>query len=214
MAKEKIKRQQTVGEELANTISHSVGAFLALVGAVPLVLRGAVTGSALRTGSLLAYGLSLVLLYTASAVYHGVKDPRIKSVLRVMDHCSIFVLILGTYIPMSMIVVGGKTGWLLFLTNATLAVIGITLNAIDLKRFDKVSLVLYAMMGWLVVVAIKSVIDALPALELFLLAGGGVAYTVGIIFYKSQKKYRHFVWHLFVMVGSVMQYGCIALCCV
>ena len=81
---------------------------MALVGAVPLVLRGAVTGSALRTGSLLAYGLSLVLLYTASAVYHGVKDPRIKSVLRVMDHCSISVLILGTYIPMSLLVIGGR----------------------------------------------------------------------------------------------------------
>ncbi len=214
MAKEKIKRQQTVGEELANSISHGVGALLALLGAVPLVARGAMTGSVLRLGSLLAYGISLVLLYGASAVYHAVKEPRIKSVLRVMDHCSIFVLILGTYIPMSLIVVGGKTGWLLFLTNATLAVVGITLNAIDLKRFDKVSLVLYAMMGWLVVVAIRSVIDALPPLELFLLAAGGVAYTVGIIFYKSQKKYRHFVWHLFVLLGSVLQYACIALCCV
>lgn len=214
MAKERIKRQQTVGEELANSISHGVGAFLALVGAIPLVAKGIMSGSALRTGSLLAYGLSLVMLYTASAVYHAVKNPKIKQVLRVVDHCSIFVLILGTYIPMSLIVVGGKTGWLLFLTNATLAAVGITLNAIDLKRFDKVSLVLYAMMGWLVVVAIKSIIAALPPLELFLLAAGGVAYTVGIVFYKSQKKYRHFVWHLFVMVGSVLQYACIALCCV
>ena len=214
MAREKIYRQQTAGEEMANSISHGVGAFLALLGAVPLVARGAMTGSALRLVSLLVYGISLVLLYGASAVYHAVKEPRIKSVLRVMDHCSIFVLILGTYIPMSLIVVGGKTGWLLFLTNATLAVVGITLNAIDLKRFDKASLVLYAMMGWLVVVAIRSVIDALPPLELFLLAAGGVAYTAGIIFYKSQKKYRHFVWHLFVLLGSVLQYACIALCCV
>lgn len=214
MAKERFNRQQTVGEELANSISHGVGALLALIGAVPLVEKGVMSGSALRTGSLLAYGISLVMLYTASAVYHAVKNPQIKQILRVMDHCSIFVLILGTYIPMSLIVVGGKTGWLLFLTNATLAAVGITLNAIDLKRFDKVSLVLYAMMGWLVVVAIKSVIDALPPLELFLLAAGGVAYTVGIIFYKSQKRYRHFVWHLFVLLGSVLQYACIALCCV
>lgn len=214
MAKEQFKRQQTAGEELANSISHGVGALLALIGAVPLVVKGVMSGSALRIGSLLAYGISLVLLYGASAVYHAAKDPKVKAVLRVMDHCSIFILILGTYIPMSLIVVGGKTGWLLFLTNTTLAVIGITLNAIDLKRFDKVSLVLYAMMGWLVVVAIKSVIDALPLLELLLLAGGGVAYTVGIVFYKSQKKYRHFIWHLFVMAGSVLQYACIALCCV
>lgn len=214
VAREHIKRKQTVGEEIANTISHGVGALLALVGAVPLVVKGAMTGSTKTTLSLAAYGLSLVLLYTASAIYHGVKDPSAKRVLRIMDHCSIFVLILGTYIPMSLLVVGGTTGWVLFLTNSTLAVIGITLNAIDLTRFDKVSLVLYALMGWLIVVALRAIIATLPPLGLALLVGGGVAYTAGIIFYKSQKNYRHFVWHLFVLAGSVLQYLCIALYCV
>ena len=147
------KRTQTTGEELANTISHALGALLALAGAAPLLARGVMTGSAKTVFSLGAYALSLVLLYTASAVYHAVRNPEIKRVLRVMDHCSIFVLILGTYIPMSLLVVGGRTGWMLFLTNTTLAVIGITLNAIDLKRFDKVSLALYALMGWLIVAA-------------------------------------------------------------
>ncbi len=214
MAKEKIRRPQTAGEELANSISHGVGALLALVGAVPLVVRGAMNGSALQVGSLLAYGISLVLLYGASAIYHAVRKPELKRMLRVMDHCSIFVLILGTYIPMCLLVVGGKLGWLLLLTNATLAVVGITLNTIDLKRFDKISLVLYAMMGWLVVVAMRAIVAAMPLSGVLLLAGGGVAYTVGIIFYKSQKKYRHFVWHLFVLAGSALQYACIALCCV
>lgn len=214
MAKEKIRRPQTAGEELANSISHGVGALLALVGAVPLVVRGAMNGSALQVGSLLAYGISLVLLYGASAIYHAVRKPELKRMLRVMDHCSIFVLILGTYIPMCLLVVGGKLGWLLLLTNATLAVVGITLNTIDLKRYDKVSLALYAMMGWLVVVAMRSIVAAMPLSGVLLLAGGGVAYTVGIIFYKSQKKYRHFVWHLFVLAGSALQYACIALCCV
>ena len=214
MSKERIKRPQTAGEEIANTISHGLGALLALAGAVPLVTKAALTGSALRTASLTAYGVSLVLLYTASAVYHGVRDPRVKRVLRIMDHCSIFVLILGTYIPMSLLVVGGRTGWLLFLTNTTLAVIGITLNAIDLKRFDKVSMALYALMGWLIVVALRAIIQALPPLGLALLVGGGLAYTVGILFYKSQRGYMHFVWHLFVLEGSVLQYVCIALYCV
>ena len=199
MSKERIKRPQTAGEEIANTISHGLGALLALAGAVPLVTKAALTGSALRTASLTAYGVSLVLLYTASAVYHGVRDPRVKRVLRIMDHCSIFVLILGTYIPMSLLVVGGRTGWLLFLTNTTLAVIGITLNAIDLKRFDKVSMALYALMGWLIVVALRAIIQALPPLGLALLVGGGLAYTVGILFYKSQRGYMHFVWHLFAV---------------
>ena len=214
MASEKVSRKQTAGEERANTISHGVGALLAVVGAVPLIVRGAMTGSVKTVFSLGAYALSLVLLYTASAVYHGAKQPEKKAKLRVMDHCSIFLLILGTYIPMSLLVIGGRMGWLLFLTNTTLAVIGVTLNAIDLKRFDKVSLVLYALMGWLVVVALRAVVAALPPLGLFLLAAGGVAYTVGILFYKSQKHYMHFVWHLFVLAGSILQYLCIALTCV
>ena len=130
-----------------------------------------------------------------------------------MDHCSIFVLILGTYIPMSLLVIGGRTGWLLFLTNTTLAVIGIILTTIDLKRFDKFNLVLYALMGWLVVIAMKTVVAAMTPLETALLAAGGVAYTVGIIFYRSKRHYMHFVWHLFVLAGSVLQYMSIVLSC-
>lgn len=209
-----MKRAQTAGEERANTISHGVGALLALVGTAPLLARAVRSGSAKEVFSLGAYALSLILLYTASAVYHGAKQPERKARLRVMDHCSIFLLILGTYIPMSLLVIGGRMGWMLFLTNTTLAVIGVTLNAIDLKRFDKLSLVLYALMGWLVVVALRAVVAALPPLGLFLLAAGGVAYTVGILFYKSQRHYMHFVWHLFVLAGSILQYLCIALTCV
>ena len=213
MAAEKIKRPQTRGEEIANTVSHGLGALLALAGAAPLAVRGILSGS-FKTGfSMVAYGVSLVLLYTASAVYHAARDPKIKKALRVMDHCSIFVLILGTYVPMSLLVVGGRTGWMLFLTNTTLAAIGITLNAIDLKRFDKMSLALYALMGWLVVVAMRAIIATLPPLGLGLLTAGGVAYTAGIVFYKSQGKYMHFVWHLFVLAGSILQYFCIALYC-
>lgn len=214
MAKERITRQQTTGEELANTISHGVGALLALAGAVPLVVKGIMSGSVMTICSLAAYAASLVLLYTASAVYHGVRRPSVKKVLRVMDHCSIYLLILGTYVPLSLLTVGGRTGWMLFLTNSTLAVIGITLNAIDLKRFDKVSLALYALMGWLVVVAMGTIVQALPPMGLFLLVAGGVAYTAGIVFYKSQGHYMHFVWHLFVLAGSVLQYLCIVLYCV
>ena len=214
MAAEKIKRTQTAGEELANTLSHGLGALLALAGAIPLVVQAAMSGSAKRVFSLAAYGISLVALYTASTVYHAVKRPSLKAVLRVMDHCSIFLLILGTYIPMSLLVVGGRTGWLLFLTNTTLAVVGITLNAIDLKRFDKLSLALYALMGWLVVLALRGIMEALPPAGLALLVSGGVAYTAGIIFYKSQRHYMHFVWHLFVLAGSILQYICIAMYCI
>ena len=206
-------RHQTKGEELANAISHGVGALLALTGAVILTLRGARSGSGITAASLATYGFSLVLLYTASAVYHAVRNERWKAVWRVMDHCSIYLLILGTYIPMSLLVIGGRMGWLLFLTNTALATLGITLTAIDLKRFDKVSLVLYALMGWLVVVAMRTVLAALTPVAAALLVGGGVSYTVGILFYRSRHRYMHFVWHLFVLVGSVLQYLCIAMSC-
>lgn len=213
MASEKIRRPQTRGEEIANTISHGLGAVLALAGAAPLAVRGILSGSVKTGFSLTAYAVSLVLLYTASAVYHGVRNPEVKRRLRIMDHCSIFVLILGTYVPMSLLVVGGRLGWTLFLTNTTLAAIGITLNAIDLKRFDKVSLALYALMGWLVVLAMKAIVASLPPAGLALLVGGGLAYTVGIVFYKARGKYMHFVWHLFVLAGSILQFFCIALYC-
>lgn len=214
MSKERVSRKQTVGEEIANTISHGLGALLALVGAVPLVVKGIMTGSGKTTFSLTAYAVSLVLLYTASAVYHGVTRPEVKRKLRIMDHCSIFILILGTYIPMSLLVVGGRTGWALFLINTTLAALGITLTAIDLTRFDKFNLVLYGLMGWLVVLAFRALVTTLPMPGILLLVAGGVAYTAGILFYKSQRRYMHFVWHLFVLAGSVLQYLCIALYCV
>ena len=114
---------------------------------------------------------------------------------------------------MSLLVIGGRMGWLLFLTNASLAVLGITLTTIDLKRFDKFSLVLYALMGWLVVVAMRTVLAALSPAGTALLVGGGVAYTVGILFYRSKRSYMHFVWHLFVLAGSVLQYFCIVISC-
>ena len=214
MAHDMTKRAQTFGEEVANTISHGIGALLAAAGAVPLIAKGIMAGSVKAEVSLAFYAFTLVLLYTASAVYHGVKRPELKRVLRVMDHCSIFLLILGTYVPLSLLVVGGRTGWALFLTNTALAVVGIALNAISLTRFDKISLVLYALMGWLVILALRTILQVLAPAGVALLVAGGVAYTAGIWFYKSQRKYSHFVWHLFVLAGSVLHYLCVALYCV
>ena len=214
MAHDMTKRAQTFGVEVANTISHGIGALLAAAGAVPLIAKGIMAGSVKAEVSLAFYAFTLVLLYTASAVYHGVKRPELKRVLRVMDHCSIFLLILGTYVPLSLLVVGGRTGWALFLTNTALAVVGITLNAISLTRFDKISLVLYALMGWLVILALRTILQVLAPAGVALLVAGGVAYTAGIWFYKSQRKYSHFVWHLFVLAGSVLHYLCVALYCV
>ena len=210
---ERCRRPQTRGEELANTLSHGAGALLALVGAAALITRAAMTGLAVALVSVAAYGVSLILLYTVSALYHGVGDPERKARLRVWDHCSIFLLILGTYIPLCLLVVGGKLGWVLVLTNAVLAGVGIGLNAVDLKRFARVSVGLYVLMGWLVLVGIGQGVAALESEGLFLLAAGGVVYTLGIAFYCSRKRYHHFIWHLFVLLGSGLHYACIALYC-
>ena len=197
MAKEKIHRPQTLGEEIANTISHGLGAVLAAVGAVPLLLKAALGGSGAAVAGMAVYAGSLITLYGASAVYHGVQNPRRKAVLRILDHCSIFLLILGTYVPLALLTLGGTLGWVL----------------IGINGFSKITLVLYAAMGWLILPALKSVVQVLPLAGVLLLASGGAAYTVGIIFYKSKKHYMHFVWHLFVLAGSVLQYFCVLFYC-
>lgn len=212
MAKEKIRRPQTAGEEIANTVSHGVGAVLAAAGAVPLLVKAAMDSGQAVVGMAL-YAASLLGLYAASSVYHGVRNPALKKRLRVLDHCSIFFLILGTYIPMALLVLGGSLGWTLIGINTALAVVGIVLDLIDLERFSKVTLVLYAAMGWLILPAIGRVVTVLPPAGVALLAGGGVAYTVGILFYKSKRHYMHFVWHLFVLAGSALQYFCVLLYC-
>ena len=213
MSKEKVARPQTFGEEIANTISHGVGALLAVAGAIPLLIKAAMTGETAAVVGMGLYALSLVGLYSASAIYHGVQNPERKKQLRIWDHCSIFLLILGTYIPMALLALGGTLGWVLIGINTVLAVVGITLDIIDLNRFSKVTLVLYAAMGWLIVPALRTVVAVLPAAGVALLASGGVAYTVGIAFYKSKKYYMHFIWHLFVLAGSVLQYFCVLFYC-
>ena len=213
MAKIKVVRPQTRGEEIANTISHGMGALLAMAGAVPLIVKAVMTGSGRAVVGVSLYAASLIALYVASTVYHGVTAPGAKRTLRVVDHCSIFLLILGTYIPLALLTLCGWLGWVLIAVNAALAVVGITLKVIDLNRFNKLSMVLYAAMGWLIFPAIRTVASVLPMAGFLLLLSGGIAYTLGIAFYTSKKHYMHFVFHLFVLLGSILQYFCVLLYC-
>ena len=213
MKKTTVVRPQTRGEEIANTVSHGVGALLAAAGAVPLVIKAALSGSAQAVVGVSLYAASLILLYVASTVYHGVTAPTAKRRLRVLDHCSIFLLILGTYIRLALLTLGGQLGWILIGINSLLAVVGIALKIIDLNRFNKVSLVLYAAMGWLVFPAVRTVTQVLPAAGFLLLLSGGIAYTLGIAFYTSKRHYMHFVFHIFVLLGSILQYFCVLLYC-
>ena len=199
-----------LGEEIANAISHGVGALAAIFGMVLLLFHTGEKGTALSTVSVSLYGASMILLYTVSCLYHSLSFTKAKRVFQIFDHCSIFLLILGTYIPLSFILIGGSLGWILVGINAICTVIGITLNAVSLSRWHKVSLVLYIAMGWLVVAAIYPIYRSVLLYGLLLLLGGGLAYMAGVFFYINKKHaYMHFVWHLFVLLGSTLHYLCI-----
>ena len=200
------KRMQTIGEEIANAVSHGVGELLAIAGAVVAIVMAAIHGTAITVVSASLYGASMILLYLFSTLYHSLTNRSVKRVFRVFDHCSIFILIMGSYIPICLVLIGGALGWTLFGINAFCTVLGIVFNSINLERWSKPSVVLYVIMGWSVLIGAKSVISAVDAAGIALLVGGGVAYTAGIIFYKARRKYMHFVWHIFVLAGTVLHY--------
>ena len=207
MKKEKVLRLQTLGEEIGNAVSHGAGALLGVFGTMILIFRGIAMNSLAAVLSGILYGGSLTILYTVSCLYHSLKRNRAKKVFRILDHCSIFLLISGTYAPISVLLIGGKTGWMLITVNTICAVIGIVLNAINMEKWEKLSLLLYVIMGWMCLFTVKPLIQSTPNGVLWLLVSGGIAYTFGIIFYKADgKKYMHFVWHLFVLLGSVLHF--------
>lgn len=198
---------QSLGEEIANAVSHGVGSLLAVAACVIVIVRAAFNSTAIGVVSASIYGASLILLYTFSSLYHSLTNFKAKSLFQVFDHCSIFFLILGTYTPICLAMISGAMGWTLFGINTFCTVVGITFNAINVKRFHKMSMVLYVLMGWSVLISIKKVIDITPPSGLVFLVLGGVLYTVGIIFYKLKTvRYMHFVWHLFVLAGSILHY--------
>ncbi len=200
------KRMQTIGEEIANAVSHGVGELLAIAGAVVAIVMAAIHGTAITVVSASLYGASMILLYLFSTLYHSLTNRSAKRVFRVFDHCSIFILIMGSYIPICLVLIGGALGWTLFGINAFCTVLGIVFNSINLERWSKPSVVLNVIMGWSVLIGAKSVISAVDAAGIALLVGGGAAYTAGIIFYKARRKYMHFVWHIFVLAGTVLHY--------
>lgn len=204
-------KTQTLGEEIANSISHGVGAGLSVAALVLLIVRAVHTSGALGVVSASIYGGSLVMLYMLSCLYHALAKTRARKVFQILDHCSIFILIVGTYTPISLCYIGGVTGWTIFGVNALCMILGVVFNAINMEKWKKISLVLYVIMGWLIVVSIKSILT-FPIAALVFLVLGGVLYTVGIIFYKVKKlKYFHFIWHIFVLGGSIMQFFCVYL---
>lgn len=201
------RRRLSVGEEVLNAVSHGVGTLLAVFGTVLLILRANAYGNRMNVVSVAIFGGSMILLYLISCLYHALPPSRGKQVFQVLDHCSIFLLILGTYTPICLITVGGPFGLTIFGVNLACGLLGIVLNAISLKRWKKVSMVLYIVMGWLGVLAIPVILRNMSLMGFLLLLFGGIAYTVGVFFYRQKEKpYRHGIWHFFVLAGTVLQF--------
>lgn len=203
-------KRYTLGEELMNAITHGLGTIFAAAGTTLLVMSSAYQQDWYKLGSSIVYGASLLVLYLMSTLYHSIVSPGAKEVLRVFDHCSIFLLIAGTYTPFALVTLREDGGWLLFGAIWAAALIGIILNAVSLKKFEKLSMVCYVAMGWAIIFHVKTLMAALHPAGLWLLVAGGLCYTVGILFYAIRKPYMHGVWHLFVLGGSVCHFLCIA----
>ena len=207
----------TRGEELTNMITHIVGGALAAAALVLCVVFAALHGNVWGVVSGAVYGASMILLYTMSSLYHGLPPKGMaKRVFQVIDHCSIFLLIAGTYTPVTLCGVrphNPALAWTLFGVVWGLAVLGIVLNAIDLRQVRTVSMILYLGMGWCIVLAAPTVLQQTEPGAVWLLVSGGIAYTVGAAFYGAGKKHRyvHSVFHIFVVVGSILQFLCILL---
>lgn len=190
-------------EELANTITHAIGIALAVAGLALLVTFAARRGDAWLVTSSAIYGATLVLLYTASTLYHAFRDAEVKRLLRKFDHAGIFLLIAGTYTPFLLVSLRGAWGWSLFGVVWGLGLSGVVLKFWLAGRFKLLSTLIYLGMGWIVVIAAKPMLAAVPAGGLWLLLAGGLCYTGGAVFYLWKRlPYHHAVWHLFVLAGS------------
>lgn len=200
-------REAHMREELASALTHGVGAAAALAGGAVLVTLAALYGDGWQLSAAIVFGITLLLLYVASTLYHAIQHPVVKGRLKVFDHCAIYLLIAGTYTPFTLIGLRGPLGWWLFGTIWALAVFGVIFKLFYTGRFKLVSTLVYIAMGWLVILAAKPVMRALDPWTFGWLLGGGVAYTLGTFFYHRPKlAYSHAVWHLFVIAGSVCHY--------
>lgn len=203
MTNGKSKRQQTVGEEIANSISHGVGAVMAIAMTPILIVDAVNNKDVFAVVSAAIFGATMINLYLSSTLYHALARTRAMRVFQVMDHVAIYLLIAGTYTPFTLGVLRGTLGWTLLGVIWGLAILGILLKVFGRLWKGHWSTILYVLMGWMVVFTIKPVWELTPAWGLIWITAGGVFYTLGVLFFVFEKlRYSHFVWHLFVVAGS------------
>jgi len=199
-------------EEIANTITHGFGLLLSIIGFVFLVVMASLNGDAWHIASSIVYGLSLIILYGASTLYHGSTVPRYKRILQIVDHCCIYLLIAGSYTPFTLVVLRGSFGLSLFAFVWFFAIASILLKVFFGDRFIFVFVLSYLLMGWIGVIAIQPLLEALGFAPIALVVAGGLAYTLGVLFFAWEKlPHHHAIWHIFVLAGSICHFLAIAL---
>jgi len=190
-------------EEKLNVISHGIGLVLSIVALVLLVVHSSMYGNGFHIVSFSIYGASLIVLYSASTMYHYVQSPRLRQKLNIFDHAAIYILIAGTYTPFTLVVLKGWIGWTIFGVSWALAIFGVIFKIFYTGKYDKISTIAYVLMGWLIIFAIKPLISSFPVEGLLWLLSGGIFYTVGAILYSLRSiKFNHAIFHIFVLLGS------------
>lgn len=204
---ENLVKRYSVAEEVFNSVTHGVGALFSLAALVILVAFASIQGDVWRIVSFSIYGFTLFFLYLSSTLYHCSFHEKTKKVMRVFDHISIYLLIAGSYTPIALVAMKGTWGWTIFGVIWFLAIGGIILNVVNLEKMKYLSLALYIIMGWLIIIAIKPMLQMIPRGLFTWLLAGGLIYTVGVIFYVCKKiPFNHGIWHLFVLGGSITHY--------
>lgn len=197
---------QSKQEELWNALTHGLGAILGIAGLVILIVYET-SKTDFSLFSVIVYGLSVIILFTASTLYHAIRNEKLKHKFRVIDHISIYILIAGTYTPVLLITLQDSLGWPLFWTVWGVALFGMILKLFFTGRFELFSTLLYLVMGWLIIFDFSTLNDLMSPQGIYWLAAGGAAYTIGIIFYAmSSKPYFHVIWHVFVLVGAMSHF--------
>jgi len=206
------RRPYSVGEEIANSVIHGVGVVLSVVALTLLVVLAVDSGDGWELAAAIIYGTTLLLEFTASTLYHSFPQPRVKHVFKILDHAGIYLLIAGTYTPFILVTLRGEGYWWMLALVWAIAVAGIAAEAFWVYRPRWVSVAVYLVMGWLIVLIIKPLANHLDPAAVWLLAAGGLAYTFGTIFYVLKRvPYMHAVWHAFVLAGAVCQFLAVAL---
>jgi hemolysin III len=200
-------RSQTIGEEIANSITHGLGALLAVAALVLLIVFAAIKGTVWHIVSFSIFGTTLVLLYTASTLYHSLTHKGAKNLFNKFDHMAIYLLIAGTYTPFCLVALRGWIGWTLFGITWGSAILGVVMKAFHTGKKQLLSTILYVIMGWVVLLAIQPLYQSISFTSFVLLIAGGISYTLGTIFFVKDKiSFFHSIWHLFVLGGSVLHF--------